>query len=120
MLLLILAFPILGAVLMGGLIGKPWGYYGRMPYFAFPLVLLLLSVVLSSWVNVQRSTFRVGAVVGLYVAAIGLSMAGFPSGSLGAAVQGRRFRRIASHLRRIRPRLPSFRGRRGSAAPDAS
>jgi hypothetical protein len=35
--LLILAFPILGAVLMGGLIGKPWGYYGRMPYFAFPL-----------------------------------------------------------------------------------
>jgi hypothetical protein len=28
-------------------------------------------VVLSSWVNVQRSTFRVGAVAGLYVASIG-------------------------------------------------
>jgi hypothetical protein len=89
--LLILAFPILGAVLMGGLIGKPWGYYGRMPYFAFPLALLLFSVVLSSWVNVQRSTFRVGAVAGLYVASIGLSMTGFPSGSLGAAFKGGAF-----------------------------
>ena len=89
--LLILAFPILGAVLMGGLIGKPWGYYGRMPYFAFPLVLLLFSVVLSSWVTVQRSTFRLGAAAGLFVASIGLSMAGFPSGSLGAAFKGGSF-----------------------------
>jgi len=86
--LLILAFPILGAVLMGGLIGKPWGYYGRMPYFAFPLALLLLSLVLSSWVNVQPSTFRIGAAAGLYVASIGLSMTGFPFGSLGAAFKG--------------------------------
>ena len=76
---------------MGGLIGKPWGYYGRMPYFAFPLALLLLSVVLSPWVNVQRSTFRVGAVASLYVASIGLSMTGFPSGSLGAAFKGGAF-----------------------------
>jgi hypothetical protein len=89
--LVILAFPILGAVLMGGLIGKPWGYYGRMPYFAFPLALLVFSVVLSSWVNVRRSTFRIGAAAGLYVASIGLSMAGFPSGSLGAAFKGGAF-----------------------------
>jgi len=89
--LLILAAPILGAVLMGGLIGKPWGYYGRMPYFAFPLALLLFSVVLSSWVNAQRSTFRIGAAAGLFVASIGLSMAGFPSGSLGAAFKGGSF-----------------------------
>jgi len=86
--LLILAFPIVGAVLTGGLIGKPWGYYGRMPYFAFPLALLLLSVVLSSWVNARRSTFRIGAAAGLYVVSIGLSMAGFPSGSLSAAFKG--------------------------------
>jgi hypothetical protein len=88
---LILGLPILGAVLMGGLIGKPWGYYGRMPYFAFPLVLLLFSVVLSSWVSVQRSTFRIGAVAALYAASIGLSMTGFPFGSLGAAFKGGSF-----------------------------
>jgi hypothetical protein len=89
--LLILAFPILGAILMGGLIGKPWGYYGRMPFFAFPLALLLFSVVLSSWVNVQRSTFRIGAAAAVYVASIGLSMTGFPWGSLGAAFKGGAF-----------------------------
>ena len=89
--LLILAFPILGGILMGGLIGKPWGYYGRMPYFAFPLALLLFSVVLSSWANVRRSTFRLGVAAGLYVLSIGLSMAGFPSGSLSAAFRGGAF-----------------------------
>ena len=62
-----------------------------MPYFAFPLALLLFSVVLSSWVNGQRSTFRVGAAAGLYVASIALSMTGFPFGSLGAAFKGGRF-----------------------------
>jgi hypothetical protein len=89
--LLILACPILGAVLMGGLIGKPWGYYGRMPYFAFPLALLSFSVVLSSWVNAKRTTFRITTAAGLYVISIGLSMTGFPSGSLGAAFKGGAF-----------------------------
>jgi hypothetical protein len=89
--LLILGFPILGAVLMGGLIGKAWGYYGRMPSFALPLVLLSLSLLLSAWVNAGRTTFRVRAAAGLYLLSIGLSMIGFPSGALAAAFKGGSF-----------------------------
>jgi len=88
---LILALPSLGAVVMGVLLGKHWGYYGRMPYFAFPLVILALSLVFSSWVQARRSRFRVGAVAGLCVLSVGLSMMAFPSGALGAALHGGSF-----------------------------
>lgn len=87
----ILACPILGAVLMGSLIGRHWGYRGRMPYFAFPLTLSLGSLVLSSWVNAKRTGFRVAVAVGLCVLPVGMSMSGFPSGSLSAAFAGGAF-----------------------------
>jgi hypothetical protein len=89
--LLILSGPILGAVVMGALTGKAWGYYGRMPYFAFPLGLLLFSLLLSSWVSAARTRFRVRAAAGLYVLTIGLSMTAFPTGSLAAAFKGGSF-----------------------------
>ena len=76
--LVILACPLLGAVLVGSLIGKHWGYRGRMPYFAFPPALLLSSLVLSSWVNVKRTRFRVAVAAGLCVLTVGMSMTGFP------------------------------------------
>jgi hypothetical protein len=51
----ILCAPILGAIVMGALIGKHWGYKGRMPFFAFPFALLCLALLLSSsaqgWVS---------------------------------------------------------------------
>ena len=53
--LLILGYPIAGAILMGGLLGNHWGYWGRMPYFAFPLALALLALLFSSWVNATGS-----------------------------------------------------------------
>jgi hypothetical protein len=87
----ILAAPVLGAVLIGALIGKPWGYYGRMPYFAFPPALLLVSLVFSAWVNAGRSRLRVGAVAGVYALSLAASMAGFPSGALAAARAGGSF-----------------------------
>src|SRR5205823_11290528 len=52
--LAILAAPLMGAVVMGRVTGKHWGYPGRMPYFAFPPTLLLLSVLLSDWVRAAR------------------------------------------------------------------
>jgi hypothetical protein len=88
---LILAGPILGAVLMGGLIGKPWGYYGRMPSFAFPLVLLSFSLVLSSWVQARRSRLRVTVAASLFGVSLCVSMVGFPSGALGRAFRGGSF-----------------------------
>jgi len=91
---LILAYPILGAVLLGGLLGKAWGYYGRMPYFAFPLALLALSLFFSAWVDARPGAFRITArrrVIGLYVVSIGLSVIGFPRGPLGAALRGGTF-----------------------------
>jgi len=88
---LILAAPVLGAVLLGGLIGKPWGYYGRMSYFAVPPALLLVSLALSAWVDARRGRPRVIAVAALYAATIGVSMIGFPSGSLAAAFKGGSF-----------------------------
>jgi len=88
---LILALPILGAILVGGLIGKAWGYYGRMPFFAVPLALVLMSLLFSSWVDAKRSSFRVAVAVGAFVVSTGLSMSGFPSGSLAAAFKGGSF-----------------------------
>jgi len=88
---LILAYPILGAILMGGLIGKHWGYDGRVPYFAFPLVLLLLSLSLSPWVNAKRSKFRVVVAAGACLFLICISMKGFPSDELSAAFNGGTF-----------------------------
>lgn len=89
--LAIVAFPALGAVLMGGLVGKPWGYGGRMAYFAFPLGLLLFSMAFSSWVRVTTSRFRLAVAVGLGLVSIGLSMKGFPSTELSAALHGGAF-----------------------------
>jgi hypothetical protein len=88
---MILAAPALGAVLVGGLLGKHWGYRGRMPYFAFPPTLLFGALMLSAWVNAQRTRFRVRAAVGLFVGAIATSMVGFPSGALAAALEGGAF-----------------------------
>ena len=88
---LILACPILGSVLMGGLTGKHWGYDGRMPYFAFPLVLLLFSLTISPWVNAARNMFRVAVSAGSFLFSICMSMKGFPSGELDAAFHGGTF-----------------------------
>ena len=62
-----------------------------MPYFAFPLVLLLLALVLSSWVKAESSRFRVGVAAGLFGVSVCMSMVGFPSGALGAAFEGGSF-----------------------------
>jgi hypothetical protein len=88
---LVLAAPILGAILMGALTGKHMGYVGRMPYFGFPLLLLLLSPLLSSWVNARPSRRRVALAAGLFLASLGTSMRGFPTGPLGAAWHGGTF-----------------------------
>jgi hypothetical protein len=90
----ILVCPILGAIVMGGLIGKHWGYRGRMVYFAFPLVLLLFSLVFSPWVEAgqrSKSRARVALAAGLCVVSAGLSMMAFPSGALAAALAGGSF-----------------------------
>jgi hypothetical protein len=84
----ILGYPILGAILMGGLLGKHWGYWGRMPYFAFPLALALLALLFSSRVNATGSKVWVAVAVGSFLSALGLSMTGFPSGPLAAAFHG--------------------------------
>jgi hypothetical protein len=87
----ILGYPILGAILMGGLLGNHWGYWGRMPYFAFPLALALLALLFSSRVNATGSKVWVAVTVGSFVSALGLSMTGFPSGPLTAAFHGGSF-----------------------------
>jgi hypothetical protein len=89
--LAILAAPMVAAVVLGGVIGKAWGYYGRIPYFAFPLVLVALSVVLAAWVNAGRTRFRVGAASALYLISLGTSLIGFPWGPLGTAREGGSF-----------------------------
>jgi hypothetical protein len=66
--LAILAAPILGAVVMGILTGKHWGYPGRMPYFAFPPTLLLLSLLFSS-LSAARGRFQAVLAAGSAVLA---------------------------------------------------
>jgi hypothetical protein len=90
-LLKILAAPILGAVVMGLLTGRHWGYYGRMTYFAFPPALLLLSRLLSDWVGAATSRLRVGVAAGSLAAAVAVSVVGFPFDYLGAAWHGGAF-----------------------------
>jgi hypothetical protein len=87
----IIAAPILGAVAMGTLTGKHWGYYGRMAYFAFPPAVLLLAVLFSEWIDAGRSRLRVAVAVGSFASAVAVSMVGFPAGALGAALGGGRF-----------------------------
>jgi hypothetical protein len=89
--LAIIAAPVVGAVVMGALIGRHWGYYGRMPYFAFPPALLLVSLLLTDWVKAARSRLRVGLAVGAMASAVAVSMVGFPFGPLDAARQGGAF-----------------------------
>ena len=89
--LLILACPILGAVVVGGMTGSQWGYKGRMPYFAFPLALALFSLVFSSWVNAGRSKLRIAVAAGSCLVSLTMSMTGFPSGALAAAFHGDTF-----------------------------
>jgi hypothetical protein len=89
--LLILAGPILGAVLVGGLVGESWGYRGRMPYFAFPLVLLLCALLFSSWVNAKRTRLREAVAAGLFLFLIVKSKTALPSDELRAASEGGAF-----------------------------
>jgi hypothetical protein len=94
--LAILAAPILGAVVMGVLTGKHWGYPGRMPYFAFPPTLLLLSLLLSDSVAAARNRLPAalaagGALLaaGSLVWAVAMSRkAGFPHDWLAVARNG--------------------------------
>jgi hypothetical protein len=83
--------PIGGAIWMGAVTGTHWGYRGRMPYFAFAPVLLLLSLLFSEWVGVQRRRFRVAVAVGAFGAAVAVSMVGFPFDSVRAAWKGGAF-----------------------------
>jgi hypothetical protein len=87
----ILAAPMVGAVVMGFVTGPHWGYYGRMPYFAFPPALLLLSLLFSDWVEARRSRFRVALAGGSLAAAVAVSMIGFPTPYLRAALEGGSF-----------------------------
>ncbi len=87
----ILAVPILGAVLVGGLVGQSWGYRGRMPYFAFPLALLSCSLVFSSWVNAKRNRFREALAVGLFLFLVNKAKTEFPRDTLRAVSEGGAF-----------------------------
>ena len=86
--LVILAAPILGAVVVGALVGESWGYRGRMPYFAFPLGLLLCSLLFSSWVSAKRTRLREAVVVGLFLFMTIKSKTGFPSDELKPVSEG--------------------------------
>jgi MFS family permease len=88
---LLLGFPVLGAMLVGGLVGKHWGYEGRMPYFAFPLLLLLFSLTFSPWVRLKRTKLRVAVAIGACLCSVVMSMKGFPSGEMDAAFHGGTF-----------------------------
>jgi hypothetical protein len=93
--LAILAAPILGAVVMGVLTGRHWGYPGRMPYFAFPPTLLLLSVLFSAstvaGTGRLRALLAAGAAVlatGSFLWAVELSGVGYPDLWLAVARNG--------------------------------
>ncbi len=86
--LVILTAPLLGAVVVGALVGESWGYRGRMPYFAFPLGLLLCSLLFSPWVNAKRTKLRVAVVVGLFLFMTIKSKTGFPSDELKPVSEG--------------------------------
>jgi hypothetical protein len=93
--LAILAAPLLGAVVMGVVTGKHWGYPGRMPYFAFPPTLLLLSLLLADWVAAVRrkrpAALAVGAALlaaGSLAWAVRMSRLGYPHDWLAIARQG--------------------------------
>jgi hypothetical protein len=86
--LVILAGQILGAVVVGALVGESWGYRGRMPYFAFPLGLLLCSLLFSSWVNAKRTRLREAVAVGLFLFMTIKSKTGFPSDELKPVSEG--------------------------------
>jgi len=85
--LLVLAAPLAGALLMGLAVGEHWGYRGRMPYFAFPIALLALARQFASWQDLDAGPRRWGAIVGA-VLSVGISLAAFPWGELGAARTG--------------------------------
>jgi len=87
----ILLCPLVGAVLMGVLTGEHWGYAGRMPYFAFPLGFALCALLFSSWVNAGAGRGRAAIVAGAALVSLGLSVRGFPIGSLAAALHGGSF-----------------------------
>ena len=89
--LAIVAAPVIGAVAMGILLGRHWGYYGRIPFFAFPPALLLTSMLFSRWVEAGKRRFRLAVAAGSFAAAVAVSMASFPSGSLAAAFKGGAF-----------------------------
>jgi len=89
--LAILAAPLIGAVAMGILLGRHWGYYGRIPFFAFPPALLLTSMFFSRWVEAGKRHFRLVIGAGSFAAAVAVSMVSFPSGSLAAAFKGGAF-----------------------------
>lgn len=114
---LLLGAPVLGATLVGGLVGKHWGYDGRMPYFAFPPALLLFSLTFSPWVQARRSRLRVAVAVAAVLGALGASLQSLPTSELRAALDGGSFgvsprayaetaqvvRRFASAADRARP-----------------
>jgi hypothetical protein len=93
--LAILAAPILGAVVMGIVTGKHWGYIGRMPYFAFPPALLLLSLLFSTFVVAAKERLPAALAVGAAVLAVGsllwavrVSRIGYPHDWLAVARAG--------------------------------
>lgn len=87
--LTVLVAPILGAVVMGVVTGRHWGYPGRMPYFAFPPTLLLLSLLFSNWASTGRyRPLRAALAAGSLVWAVWTSRAQFPHDWLAVARNG--------------------------------
>lgn len=87
----VLAAPVLGAIGMGILTGKHWGYPGRMPYFAFPPGLLLLALALSEWFGAGGRRVRALVAVGPLLGAVAVSMTALPFAFLRCAAQGGSF-----------------------------
>jgi hypothetical protein len=89
--LAILGAPILGAVVMGVVTGKHWGYPGRMPSFAVAPTLALLALLLAGWIEAAGGRLRVAAAIGSLAAVVVASRVGFPVGFLGGALHGGAF-----------------------------